>query len=60
MTDSQTNSGPMKARELTCGNCGFAGNPHELEVHAAIRHMGCDDRDCQACRMKDSGVGGRG
>lgn len=40
--------------EFTCGNCGFRGNNHEMEVHAALAHMHCDDPDCEACTMKES------
>ena len=46
-------SEPTEERQETrCGNCGFVGNIHEMEVHAAIYHMGCDDENCEAYQMK--------
>ena len=44
---------------LTCGNCGFKGNAHEMEVHAAILHYPCAAPDCAACAEKYHGLGSR-
>lgn len=58
--DSELRKLAAQVKQFRCGNCGFRGNAHEMSVHAAIRHEFCDDQNCAACKMKNSGIGDRG